>query len=468
MPKIENQDFSHLPSDTDIFAGFEPPQTTDGSYSGLMIKVKATEAYLQEKFDEKFHEVNTDLKRNKIKVSLKVTGNVIQLRATLPLKPNDLNQGKGTKQYLISLNIPANLDGLKTATEEAYELGKLIARQQFVWNEKYLGIKAKEKEQLKTIGELLLKFKVEYFKTRKKTIKSEHTVYQYERVVSRCFNSDMLVNEKNIIDAIDLQTSQATQWQLFKSIRVILNTCGMEIIFSRKYKNSEPRERKIPTDNEIIEAFYKYEQYQIIAIDKCKKIGGGLPNINIWRWFYAMSATFGLRPREIYTNPDFDWWLSENNQNNTWKVHKYCKTGERQALALNPDWIELFDLKNTHVIEEVKMYVATKTNFRQFTHLTNKFNYWMNKVGIEFQPYDLRHAWAIRAHLLGIPIKAAADNLGHSVQEHTKIYQRWFGLDNRIKAINEAINKKSELDFLREENERLKFKVRELESNPIS
>ncbi|MBY5283458.1 hypothetical protein F2Y95_17320 [Aphanizomenon flos-aquae CCAP 1446/1C] len=40
-------------------------------------------------------------------------------------------------------------------------------------------------------------------------------------------------------------------------------------------------------------------------------------------------------------------------------------------------------------------------------------------MGIDFQPYDLRHACAIRAHLQGIPIKAAADNLGHT-KEYTE------------------------------------------------
>jgi hypothetical protein len=57
---------------------------------------------------------------------------------------------------------------------------------------------------------------------------------------------------------------------------------------------------------------------------------------------------------------------------------------------------------------------------------------------VEFQPYDLRHACAIRAHLQGISIKAAADNLGHTVDEHTKTYQRWFGIENRKKAFGEV------------------------------
>ena len=76
------------------------------------------------------------------------------------------------KQYKLSLNIPANLDGLKTAEEEAHELGKLMARQQFVWNDKYLGQTANQVEDIvKTVGEILAEFEIEYFKTHKVTEK---------------------------------------------------------------------------------------------------------------------------------------------------------------------------------------------------------------------------------------------------------------------------------------------------------
>ena len=91
---------------------------------------------------------------------------------------------------------------------------------------------------------------------------------------------------------------------------------------------------------------------------------------------------------------------------------------------------------------------------------------WFRKVGIEFQPYDLRHGCAIRAHLQGIPIKAAADNLGHTVDEHTKTYQRWFGIENRKKAFGEVISQRSLIELqkneilaLRMENERLGLEV---------
>ncbi|MEL7245686.1 MAG: site-specific integrase, partial [Cyanobacteria bacterium J06573_2] len=89
------------------------------------------------------------------------------------------------------------------------------------------------------------------------------------------------------------------------------------------------------------------------------------------------------------------------------------------------------------------------------------------KIGLEFKPYDLRHAWAIRAHILGVPIKAAADNLGHSVQVHTQTYQRWFSLDMRKLAIDNALNKKSEIEVVKEENQKLKLEVDKLRMEKI-
>jgi hypothetical protein len=123
--------------------------------------------------------VNLRLKSAKTRVTIRESNGCLQLRATLPIKPGDEDiRGTGKKQYNLSLNIPANLLGLKTAEEEAYELSKLIARKSFVWNDKYLGNEG-IKQELITIGELLARFEEEYFKTHKRTTKSEHTFFYY-------------------------------------------------------------------------------------------------------------------------------------------------------------------------------------------------------------------------------------------------------------------------------------------------
>ena len=91
---------------------------------------------LKERFDQEVVKVKTRLKEAYIKVGIVVKNASIQLQTTLPLKPGDIDKkGSGTKQYSISLGIPANLDGLKTAEEEAYELSRLTARKCFEWND---------------------------------------------------------------------------------------------------------------------------------------------------------------------------------------------------------------------------------------------------------------------------------------------------------------------------------------------
>ncbi len=407
-------------------------------------------------------QVNLRLKSAKTKVTIRESNGSLQLRATLPIKPGDKDKnGTGRKQYNLSLNIPANLDGLKTAEEEAYELGKLIARKTFEWNDKYLGNEAIKKD-CKTIGELLEKFEDEYFKTHKRTTKSEHTFFYYFSRTKRFTNPTDLATSENLISAIEKIDKEWAKYNAARAIAAFCQTFKIEIDLSKYSKMPEKNSRNIPTDAEIAEGISKFEEYL--------NTRGNQVNQNVqdswqlWRWTYGMLAVFGLRPRELFTNPDIDWWLSPENVDLTWKVHKDCKTGEREALPLYKQWIEEFDLKNPKYLEMLARAISKKdnTNYAEITALTQRVSWWFRKIGLDFKPYDLRHAWAIRAHILGIPIKAAADNLGHSVQVHTQTYQRWFSLDMRKLAMNQALSKRNEVELIREENARLRMENEKL------
>jgi hypothetical protein len=406
--------------------------------------------------------VNLRLKSAKTKVTIRESNGSLQLRATLPIKPGDKDKnGTGRKQYNLSLNIPANLDGLKTAEEEAYELGKLIARKTFAWNDKYLGNEA-IKKGCQTIGELLEKFEDEYFKTHKRTTKSEHTFFYYISRTKRFTNPTDLATAENLINAIENIDKEWSKYNAARAIAVFCQTFKIEIDLSKYSKMPENNSRDIPTDAEIAEGISKFEEYL--------NTRGNQVNQNVqdswklWRWAYGMLAVFGLRPRELFTNPDIDWWLSQENVDLTWKVHKDCKTGEREALPLYKQWIEEFDLRNPKYLEMLATAISKKdnTNYAEITALTQRVSWWFRKIGLDFKPYDLRHAWAIRAHILGIPIKAAADNLGHSVQVHTQTYQRWFSLDMRKLAMNQALSKRNEVELIREENAKLRMENEKL------
>ncbi|MEM7556643.1 MAG: site-specific integrase [Cyanobacteria bacterium P01_A01_bin.84] len=432
---------------------------------------------MEEKLLLELKQINLRLRAAKTKVTIRESNGSLQLRATLPVKLGDKDKrGTGRKQYNISLNIPANLNGLKTAEEEAYELGKLIARQTFEWNNKYLG-NEKIKKDSPTIGELLTRFEREYFKTHRRDRKSEHTFFYYFSRTKRFTNNEDLATAENLIKSIATIEKEWSRYNAARAISAFCTTFKIKIDLSNYTKKPEKNSRKIPTDSEILAGFVKFADY---INTRNKQVNKNVQNSwLLWRWIYGMLAVFGLRPQELFINPNVDWWLSTENADMTWKVNKECKTGDRVVLPLHKEWIADFDLRNPRYLEMLVTTISKKNqknqnHYLQTTGLIQRVSWWFRKVGLDFKPYDLRHAWAIRAHILGIPIKAAADNLGHSMQVHTETYQRWFSLDMRKLAMNNALSKKNELDNIKEENaglkmenERLKFEFEKLKMERV-
>lgn len=451
----------------EAFADFHQTAISDGGYIGRMQAVTNQENHLTAKLQTELKAVNARLKAARVNVSVRKSGNSLQLRSTLPIKPGDIDKnGIGTKQYDISLGIPFSFDGLNTAEEEAYELGKLIARKQFQWNEKYLG-KTRNKLKTRTIGDLIADFEKNYFQTRKRTLKSENTFNSYFYIAQKHLPKDEPAIDANFIASVQCcNSSDSVKNELIKVIRVLCKCSGLEVpaLSNLKIKATAQRQRDIPTDADIEQEYLKFETYSLNRPSKLLT-REDRNNWKLWRWVYGMLATYGLRPREIFVNPDLNWWLSSENTIDTWRVSEECKTGAREALPLYPRWVETFKLKSdTEAIELLKAKIEGKVTSKQINSARHGTDRWFRFVGIPFKPYDLRHAWAIRAHLMGIPIKAAADNLGHSVNMHTSIYQRWFSLENRKVAIAQAISKRSQMEELQdmvmklqEENERLRI-----------
>ncbi len=458
--------------DTGYFDDYQPLPSTDGSYFGIKKHDAHREKYMQEEFEKQFTQLKERLKAARCKARVTKNNNSLALQATLPLKPGDKDKkGTGTKQYLISLGIPANLDGLKTAEEEAYELGKLIARKTFVWNEKYLGIKSKQKLEVKTFGELLEKFETEYFKNHKRTIKSEHSFNNYFRELKRRIPSEQLATSDNLLLILDSTEPESyPRRNLAISISIFAKYFDIYIDVAEYLKRPKAQKRNIPSDSQIESAYLGYEQYANSRQKRGIKNRKFENNWKIYRWIYGMLATFGLRPRELFLRPNIEWWLNSENINNTWKVDELAKTGEREVLPLHERWIELFDLKNQEICLSVTEYFTDSISYKRLNSNKLANCNWFKKANCGFTPYDLRHAWAIRAHLMGIPIKAASDNLGHSVQMHTKTYQKWFSLDNRKSAIDTAIAKQDTIKVLETkvkelelENEKLRITIKRLE-----
>ncbi|AFY47098.1 hypothetical protein Nos7524_1209 [Nostoc sp. PCC 7524] len=435
----------------------EPKATTDGSYMGTMKHVQKQTAKSEEQLKLKLEEANARLKADKARVSIVRTGDALQLQATLPLKPGDTSRtGKEAKQYKLSLGIPANLNGLKTAIEEANELSKLIARKTFEWDDKYLGKKQDKFD--KTFGELLDRYEETYFCNREKNIRSENTFKNYMTVLKR-FDRQMLATPENIKEQFDKFPNEKPSMKHRVSITLNSFCAAFGINLKLQYKKPQTKRRSIPSNSDIESKFLDWEKY---ATGRRNKREEQADNWKVFRWIYGMLATYGCRPEEIIYLPDFKHWLSPNNLK--WKVHEDCKTSNREALPLHKEWIELFDLKNPETVTLVDKYINGRCDLRGKSTLIQSISDWFKKVNVGFKPYDLRHAWAIRAHLAGIPTRAAAASMGHTLAVHMQIYQKWFDQQHVEQAFSQAVNKRDELEELKEENTILKDEITRLQS----
>ncbi|MDB9529178.1 hypothetical protein PN498_24515 [Oscillatoria sp. CS-180] len=140
-----------------------------------------------------------------------------------------------------------------------------------------------------------------------------------------------------------------------------------------------------------------------------------------WRWVYSMMATYGLRNHEVFHLDLADFPIV--------KVLESTKTGAREVWPCYPEWAEEWELhlcqlppvkldrSNSKIGHSVTQYLSPK---------------------LPFLPYDLRHAWAIRTLLFGWPVELSARQMGHSVDVHTRTYQRWIDRE-KIQAVYELL-----------------------------
>lgn len=124
-----------------------------------------------------------------------------------------------------------------------------------------------------------------------------------------------------------------------------------------------------------------------------------------WHWTVGMIATFGLRPHEVLT--------CVLHKDNTCEIDDSTKTGTRIAWPCPSEWVELFDLHN--------IKKPTQDKYQLFKSCGRYLKYQQTPIRL----YTLRHAYAIRLLLRGVPPEIGSRLMGHSLAVHTQIYQRW-------------------------------------------
>lgn len=349
---------------------------------------------------------NAALRLRGCDVSLEVAGARIRLRATLPARPDEPT-GTPDRQRRISTGL-AYPDQAAEAVELAVALGKALERhrvgvESFNWAP-WLRLRATQDASVASLqsvsgGEAIDLARQWWMQHGKHRYAAEQTWQrQYERYL-RPLRGIAALEPAHLLALVERSRPRSSSRKkqglacaaVAKAMGWPEEVTSQILALSKGYSGRDVTRRELPSEAEI-EA----------AIDSLKPA---------WQWPAGMMATYGCRPHEAML-------YAEVLPSGVARIGD-GKTGARQALALPVGWIERWDLR-TKRVPEIDL---TRDNTGVGNAVTKKF--WDLRLG--FRPYDLRHAWAVRAIKdPRISPSLAAKSMGHSLLMHSSVYQRWF------------------------------------------
>lgn len=414
-------------------------------------RAKLEREYLRIKYS--VQQANSALSLDRVKVKLKlITPKSLGLQGTFPCRPGEVGKyGSNNKQYTICLGFTANDVGVKAATTKARELDLLLVTKQFQWTPELLGKQAQKifpelSENNKLVQEYIKEYEEEFWKSHEKNRQGLRTWDTHYWRHLKKLPQDVPLSVEALEAALQkTKPNSSARFFLAWQLKKFCDFCsfdGHKVINSYSTPQPNPSLRQIPDDDAVVEGFER--------VGEPLSPFASRENLTLpeqWQWAYGMLATYGLRPHELFA-VDIDAFLDAGNTFHlvTLKpsLTEGTKTGERSCgiPPLHPHWVQLFDLKN------VKLPYTGGT----LSNKTAKIHIRFRNTHIGFRPYDLRHAYAIRGHRLRIPIKTMSDYMGHTVQEHTRTYQRWMSEDANLEIYKEVVIQKqnSGRDALRE------------------
>jgi hypothetical protein len=269
--------------------------------------------------DGRINQANGRLKAAKVKVTIERHGGMLQLRATLPPRPDSV-QTKPHQQR-VAIGAAASVEGLKRAEAKAREIGALLTQRNFDW-----APYAKNDVQIQpqTCGEWVSQFEQSYFDQRRRNHKTETTWKGDYWAVFKTLPSDQTLTPQLLertIKATEPDTKQRQRYCMALGALAKLATLDYDpSSLAGNYSPESVAHHDLPNDATISKYFYE------------------IPNPS-WRWVYGMMATFGLRNHEVF-KIDFDLLQSGDP---ILSVLDDTKTNARQVWACYPEWIEQFD-----------------------------------------------------------------------------------------------------------------------------
>ena len=347
--------------------------------------------------DQKIKAANDRLKTARTGIRIEQRGDRLILRGIFPPVPG--SQKSEPFQQRISIGLPATPPGVAQAEKEAKKISALIACKEFSWDA--------YKQQPKSPPHAI---QVEKF--RKHYLAKGGNEETYRKEYGRFFSELQGLNPAGLKEIVlRTQPNTRNRIRVCHAVNALAKFCEipLDVADLRGNYNSYTSTgiRTIPDDEMILE-----------WADK-------IPNPG-WLFVYGMIATYGLRNHEAFRLSMEGLPVIE--------ISEDTKTGFREIWPCPGEWVDRFCLSTG----KPPALNLSRSNQSLGHAVTLQFR----RYGIPFNPYDLRHAWAIRTLETGWPLELSAQMMGHSVTVHTRTYQRWITRE-RKQAIFDKLNPKN-------------------------
>jgi hypothetical protein len=332
-------------------------------------------------------------------VQIEPRGGKLSLRASLPRKDGL----PGSKQARIALDVGLDALSLEYAEAKALELAAAKAQHRFRW--------ADWDRRLRVAASFSTADWIDRYRVRleqRGLLKDPDAWRRYYWEVFKHLPLDRPLTESAILAVARLsEENSRTRRHNCTQLAELAELAGVTVDLSSYIGNYSPRRtavRDLPTDEAIAQ------------IRDAFTVGRtGRPAYR-WQWVYGVLAAYGLRPHEIF-------FCSIESQ------QPYCcyvsegKTGPREVYPFYPDWVEQWQLWDAD-----KPVTRGATYWKIGNQVSASIGRYIHKNSVELwhEPYDLRHAYAIRGSArFSVPFQSMALFMGHTLDTHLRIYQKY-------------------------------------------
>ncbi len=378
----------------------------------------SSKSYPVSPWTDQLHQANERLRLAQFGIQIEQRGQKLNLRGIFPPKPK--SHRLTAHQQRLRLGLPASPLGLKQAEQKAREIALLLMQERFDWSPYLSPLRLVARDL--SVAEQIQAFQAHFFQQdfgagHRSTWETAYLPY-LRKLQGLAERRPKLSLPELIYATIHTTRSHSRSRQacctalqaLGKFLELPLPIPLAEL--AGQYSPNQTQRREIPSDPEIV---HFYSQ---------------IPN-PAWRFVYGVMATYGLRNHEVFFCDYQGLRLGEPEA--VIEVLETTKTGGHQVWPFHPEWVNTFNLWQV-CLPRINTNLAETTLQRVGQRVTQQFH----RYGIPFNPYDLRHAWAVRTIHFGLPDTVSARMMGHSVGIHTRTYHRWITRRDQQQAVTAA------------------------------